>query len=89
MAKKVSSLTDRLMNVDEQAETPPRIIETDGPRARKPEGQKARTESLVGLNFKVPASFRRDFRRFCAEKDLSLVDALAAAFDALKEREKL
>jgi len=85
MAKKITSLHDRLMPVDEQAAIPPRI-EREDQKDRKPERQKARTEALVGLNFKVPASFRREFRQFCAAKDLSLVDALAAAFDALKEK---
>jgi len=87
MAKAISSLSDRLMPVGEKAAIPPRI-ETEDQKGRKPERQKARTEALVGLNFKVPASFRREFRQFCAAKDLSLVEALAAAFDALKERQK-
>ena len=86
MIKKISSLSDRHMPVDQQAATPPRI-EAEGQNARKPESQKTRTESLVGLNFKVRASFRREFRQFCAAHDLTLVDALAAAFDVLKEKD--
>jgi len=87
MAKRITSLHDRLMPVEEQAAIPPRI-EAEDQKGRKPERQKARTEALVGLNFKVPSGFRREFRQFCAAHDFSLVEALAAAFEALKEKEK-
>jgi hypothetical protein len=86
MAKQIPRLSDRHMPVDQQALIPPRI-EPESQKGSLPERQKARTEALVGLNFKVPASFRREFRKYCAAQDLSLVDALAAAFEALKEKD--
>ena len=86
MVKKVASLSDRLMPVEEQAAIPPRI-EAESQKAILPERQKVRTESLVGLNFKVSASFRREFRKYCAAQDLSLVAALMAAFAALKAKD--
>lgn len=45
-------------------------------------------EPMVGLNFKVPSGFRREFKVWCAERDLSLVDGLVAAFEALKKTQK-
>ena len=40
---------------------------------------------LVGLNFKVTAAFRRDFRIWCATHNLSLIDGLARAFAAVRD----
>ena len=86
MAKKVATLNERLMPVEEQAAIAPRI-DTESQKGRKPESQKRGDDTLVGLNFKVSASFRREFRQYCAARDLSLVSALDAAFQALKERD--
>jgi hypothetical protein len=98
MAKKPSSLSAALMPVDEEAAIPPRV-QTEGDTIRQPEAPKASkpelphsgkpekqnaSETAVGLNFKVQPSFRKEFRLFCAEYDLSLVEALAQAFELLK-----
>jgi len=78
------------MPVDDEAAIPART-EAGGQSGRTPESQKSgKAEkqngggAMVGLNFKVRAGFRKEFRLFCAEHDLSLVDALAQAFELLK-----
>jgi hypothetical protein len=43
------------------------------------------TEDLVGLNFKVPASFRREFRTYASEHDMSMRELLEKAFEAYRE----
>jgi hypothetical protein len=90
MVKKPTSLSAALMPVDEEAAIPPRTDaesqqakKAENGQSAKAEGQKAGTEA-VGLNFKVQPGFRRDFRLFCAQNDLSLVEALAQAFELLK-----
>jgi len=49
-------------------------------------GQKA-SETLVDLNFKVPAEFRRRFKRLANDADLKNVQLLTRALDAW-EREQ-
>ena len=83
MAKKAASLTDKLMPVDEQAAIPARVIVPESQNARKPEPA---AEPLVGLNFKVRTSFRREFKIWCATHDTALVDALAEAFELLRNK---
>ena len=96
MAKKPASLSATLMPVDEEAAIPPRMqveisrkaevgqsAKAENQKTRKPESQKE-GGATVGLNFKVKPAFRKDFRLFCAEHDLSLVEALAQAFEFLK-----
>ena len=39
---------------------------------------------LAALNFKVPRAFRREFRRFAANRDKKMNGILIAAFGALK-----
>lgn len=41
-------------------------------------------EELKGMNFKVPASFYKEFKVFAAERDMSMTELLKAAFDAYK-----
>ena len=60
MAKKPASLSDALMPVEEQAAIPPRVEKAELPKARIAENQNS-SEPFVGLNFKVRASFRREF----------------------------
>ena len=83
MAKKPASLSDALMPVDEQAAIPPRVMQPELPKATKTESQNG-SEPFVGLNFKVRAGFRREFKTWCAQNDRPLVEALAEAFQLLK-----
>ena len=83
MAKKPASLSDALMPVEEQAAIPPRVEKAELPKARIAENQNS-SEPFVGLNFKVRASFRREFKTWCAQNDMPLVEALAEAVGLLK-----
>jgi len=48
---------------------------------------KAAPTRLTPLNFKVPAEFRREFKTYAAQHDLSLSKLLQESFRFLKERE--
>jgi len=42
-------------------------------------------EELKPLNFKVPASFKREYKQFALDNDLSLVDILKLSFAHYKK----
>lgn len=44
------------------------------------------SEELVALNFKVDRSFRRAFRTYASDQDMSMVDLLKKAFEVYKNR---
>ena len=48
--------------------------------------EKAEPTRLTPLNFKVPAEFRREFKTYAAQHDLSLSKLLQESFRFLKER---
>jgi hypothetical protein len=60
------------------------------PQVRPPQKAKGppAPEGLEGLNFKVPASFRREFRVFAAQRDMSLVELLQASFETYRKSQK-
>ncbi|MBF0372529.1 MAG: hypothetical protein HQL39_03835 [Alphaproteobacteria bacterium] len=43
-------------------------------------------EELVPLNFRVPASLRREFKVYAATHDISGVEVLKRGFEALKKQ---
>lgn len=51
----------------------------DAPPAPKGEG------GLSPLNFRVPASFRREFKTYAAQHDLKLNELLRRSFEAYRE----
>jgi hypothetical protein len=94
MPKKITSLSDRLMPVEEQAAIPPRLTRTNQYQpgiasiSQEMPGDAGKSkEKGVGLNFTVSPAFREEFRKFCHDRDLSLVRCLQRAFEALKEKE--
>jgi hypothetical protein len=48
---------------------------------------KSEPTRLTPLNFKVPAEFRREFKTYAAQHDLSLSKLLQESFRVLKERD--
>jgi hypothetical protein len=105
MAKKVTSLSDRLMPVEAQAAIPPRLgsasqenpgnannstdfLGNPGTSKEIPGNTMKTKEKGVGLNFTVSSAFREEFRRYCDQRDLSLVRCLQRAFEALKEKDR-
>ena len=49
---------------------------------------KGSSEDFVGLNFKVEAEFRREFKTFAAEHDLKMNDLLKRSFRLFQESQK-
>ena len=56
---------------------------------RPPEASPVRSPASAPLNFKVPAEFRRRFRRRAAEADLKLNELLREALDAWEQQRGL
>ena len=61
---------------------------TKGVPAELPSVTLSQNEQIVGLNFKVSSEFRREFKMRAAEKDMSMVELLDAAFVLYKESQK-
>lgn len=74
MAKAMVNLVDGGM-VERKLPTPP-TAEPAPTAAKESPGQP--------LNFRVPASFRREFRMYAADRGLRLNEVLVLAFKALK-----
>ena len=45
-------------------------------------------EELKPLNFKIPASFKKEYKQFALDHDLSLVDVLKLSFAHYKDLKK-
>lgn len=60
---------------------PPPLIEQTIGNLEKPEPY-----SLKPLNFKVPASFHREFKSYAVQRGISMLDLLREGFEAVKER---
>ena len=60
--------------------TPPPEFEASTNLTRTP------NEDLRPLNFKVKASFKREFKTYATANDMSMVDTLKEAFDLLKTK---
>ena len=76
------------------AAPPPTANETQPPKAaaRSPARGKAaappetKEANLTPLNFRIPASFRREFRTYAATHDLKLNELLRLCFEAYRGR---
>lgn len=63
---------------------PPKLEEA--PRTADRNLSKAPPQELVGLNFKVPAEFIKEFKQVALDENLKLVDLLKAMFEVYKGR---
>ncbi|NER07146.1 MAG: hypothetical protein F6K17_33500, partial [Okeania sp. SIO3C4] len=59
--------------------TPPKLEEP-----LKGNLDKRSANELVPLNFKVPPEFKKEYRLYAAEKEMSLVDILKNSFEVMK-----
>lgn len=75
--KRISSLTNDLIEVKGQANKPVAVATKKS--TREP------TEIAQPLNFKVPASFRRQFKMVALEDDLKLNELLYRCFETYKK----
>ena len=48
----------------------------------------SQTGELIGLNFKIEPEFRREFKTYAAERNLSMVDLLKESFALHKDSQK-
>jgi len=46
--------------------------------------EEAPREEIVPLNFRIPASLRREFKTYAAQHDMKLNELFRAAFDAYR-----
>jgi hypothetical protein len=70
--------------------TPPRAAQR--PAARKaappPEPTEAKEANLAPLNFRISASFRREFKTYAATHDLKLNELLRLSFEAYRRQQR-
>lgn len=58
------------------------------PTKKAPPVEVRQQEELKPLNFKVPASFKKEYKQFALDNDLSLVDVLKLSFKKYKDLNK-
>ncbi len=49
--------------------------------------KEAPREEIVPLNFRIPASLRREFKTYAAQHDMKLNELFRAAFDAYRAQQ--
>jgi hypothetical protein len=83
MAKKPADLSADLVAIKGAAMPVPDMPGRTGSRetAERPEG-----EGLAPLNFRVRASFRREFKTYAARHDLKLNELLRLSFEAYRRQ---
>jgi hypothetical protein len=91
MSKKPAELSSNLVAIKGKAapapDMPSRVLPMaaeEAPTATGKGSTKER-EELTPLNFRIPASFRREFRTYAATHDLKLNELLRLCFDAYRK----
>ena len=75
--------------VAEPTVTPPRAAQSLAPRkAAPPEPTEAKEANLAPLNFRISASFRREFKTYAATHDLKLNELLRLSFEAYRRQQR-
>ena len=59
---------------------------TKGEPVQEPSATLTRSDELVALNFKVSPDFRREFRTYASERDISMVELLKDAYREYREK---
>jgi hypothetical protein len=67
---------------------PPRAVSKPAPRRAKAEPAEEKEANLAPLNFRIPASFRREFRTYAATHDLKLNELLRLSFEAYRRQQR-
>jgi hypothetical protein len=69
--------------------TPPKTAQGPGNRkAALPEPAEAKEANLAPLNFRISASFRREFKTYAATHDLKLNELLRLSFEAYRRQQR-
>jgi len=96
MSRKTAELSSNLVAIKGHAapapDMPGRVpsaasdVRPDSAAATKAgEGRAAEREELTPLNFRIPASFRREFKTYAATHDKKLNELLRLCFDAYRK----
>jgi hypothetical protein len=71
------------------AGTPTRAAQRPGDRkAASPEPTEVKEANLAPLNFRISASFRREFKTYAATHDLKLNELLRLSFEAYRRQQR-
>ena len=85
---KLRKKTKGAVPVMEEASDNLKPIAKPAPIKRTPNIEVRQQEELKPLNFKVPASFKKEYKQFALDNALSLVDILKLSFKKYKELNK-
>jgi hypothetical protein len=89
MSKKpVAALSAGLVAVKGQAAAPAgaEAAPPRTPAIAEPKAPKTKSEALLPLNFRIGASFRREFKTYAATHDLKLNELLKLSFEAYRKQ---
>jgi hypothetical protein len=67
---------------------PPKAAIKPPARRAKPEPAEGKEANLAPLNFRIPASFRREFKTYAATHDLKLNELLRRSFEAYRKQQR-
>jgi hypothetical protein len=68
--------------------SPPKVIPRSAARKAAAPQPEVKEANLTPLNFRIPASFRREFRTYAATHDLKLNELLRLCFEAYRRQHK-
>jgi hypothetical protein len=72
----------------EPAAEPPKAVARAPARKAKAEPAEEKEANLAPLNFRIPASFRREFKTYAATHDLKLNELLRRSFEAYRRQQR-
>jgi hypothetical protein len=78
-------------SIPEAADTdaaPPKAVKRPAARKTKSEPSEEKEANLAPLNFRIPASFRREFKTYAATHDLKLNELLRRSFEAYRRQQR-
>lgn len=91
MTKSKASLSAGLVAIKGKAAPAPDMpTRAEAPASRRnaePEEAGQGREALMPLNFRVPASFRREFKTFAARNDMKLNELLRRCFETYRKQQ--
>ena len=70
------------------AAEPPKAASRPAARKAKAEPAEEKEANLAPLNFRIPASFRREFKTYAATHDLKLNELLRRSFEAYRKQQR-
>lgn len=70
------------------ATEPPKAATRTPARKAKAEPAEEKEANLAPLNFRIPASFRREFKTYAATHDLKLNELLRRSFEAYRRQQR-